>query len=127
MVQHDAGQDIQKASQDFIASILTEENLSEKQAGDFINAYHVDIDSVYEATDLRWGNLGDLRECRAEVGAEDVQKIASCTVEKSADEDFLLMLAVLLALSTIPLSLVGQLPAMRRAAERKPRHAKYKH
>ena len=113
----------------FIASLLAEEDLSERQIQSFVYEYSRDVGYLRETTDYtELGSIGDLRECRADLGgAENTDALVACMVEEGADEKFANNLIIFLALFTMPLALIGQIPVFRREAEKKPRNPKFKH
>ena len=113
----------------FIESLLAQEDLSEKQVQSWVYEYSRDVGYLKETTDYTdLGSIGDLRECRADLGDEEnTDALVACMVEEGADEKLGNNLIILLALLTLPLALIGQIPAFRREAEKKPRNPKFKH
>lgn len=113
---------------DFLQDLLRADDLSERQTADMLGDFHKAYGSYTDVLGYRIGNIGDLRESRAAVGTEDMQKLAAYNLEQSADEDFIRMTAITTALMMIPLAFLGLLPAFRREAGRdKPRNPKFKH
>ncbi len=71
----------------YLQDLLKSEDLSEKQVYDLIKKIQNKTDTtVSTILGMELGNIGDLRECRAEVGSDDISKIAACTVDKSKDD-----------------------------------------
>jgi len=112
----------------FLESLLRAEDLSERQTVDMLGDFDKTYGSYADVLGYRIGNIGDLRESRAAVGTEDIQKLAAYNLEQSADEEFIRTSAMTMALMMIPLAFLGLLPAFRRESERdKPRNPKFKH
>lgn len=119
------------AHQNFISSVLKAEDLSEEQALGFITSYEETYGDTETTVGYDIGSIDDLREVREKLGPHaNAEEIAEGTVKKQKVEDgvkfahrgsgvlFLLMGAIMG---------ISAIPAISRAAKKRPRHPRFKH
>lgn len=120
-----------EAHKDFIGSLLLSEDLSEEQSNTFLEAYEEHFGETETTVGYEIGSMDDLRESRIDLGTDaTAQEIASATVDKQQVEDIFQNLH--LGASAVLLFLLmgaglGLTRSMREAAEKKPRHPRFKH
>lgn len=101
---------------DQIGRVLLDENISETNVEELFDALGENMLPPQELVDYKIGNIGDLRECRAETGATaTATQVAACTVEAAADEHMLrgfgsniMFFALMLALAGGTVKLAGR-------------------
>jgi len=115
-----------------IGKILLDENISETNVNTLFESLGEHMLPPQELVDYELGNIGDLRECRAEIGTEaTASQVAACTVEAAQDEDMLrsfganiMFLALMLALTGGAVKLTGR-KKLREWAQSTPKRFKH--
>jgi len=115
----------------FVTDILLADDLSEQQAGDFLEAFKDNVDQNFAGYEI--GDIGDLRESRA-AHPDDAQAIAQATVDaESADRPWLLfdfaftLLFLGWAVGRGGKALFRKSDTLQRWADDTPRHPRFKH
>lgn len=123
----------QEQQRDFIANLLLAEDLSEKQAEDFLKEFKNNIGNPETALEHEIGDIGDLRESRA-AHPDDVQAIAKATVDAETPENiargFDLMFTLVFMFWLIGRgtnALMRKSDTLQDWAKEKPRNPKFKH
>lgn len=123
----------QEAQRDFIANLLLAEDLSEKQAEDFLKEFKNNIGNPETALGHEIGDIGDLRESRA-ANPGDVKAIAKATVDAETPENIargfdltftLVFMFWLMGRGTN--ALLRKSDTLQDWAKEKPRNPKFKH
>lgn len=123
----------QEQQRDFIANLLLAEDLSEKQAEDFLKEFKNNIGNPETALGHEIGDIGDLRESRA-AHPDDVQAIAKATVDAETPENIargfdavfsLIFMFWLIGRGTN--ALMRKSDTLQDWAKEKPRNPKFKH
>lgn len=117
-----------KFQKEYISELLTAEDLSEEQVRDALkNFKELTKTSPSEILGVELGNIGDLRECRIEVGNDNIKDIAACTVDKSVDDKIFSATNTLVTVAFWMLFVFGGVDKARKWAKYKPQNPLYKH
>jgi len=115
----------------FVTDLLLADDLSEEQAGDFLDAFKKNVDQNFAGYEI--GDIGDLRESRA-AHPDDAEAIAQATVAaEDADRPWLLLdfaFALLFlgwAVGRGSNALFRKSKTLQRWADDTPRHPRFKH
>ncbi|TNE28639.1 MAG: hypothetical protein EP349_07595 [Alphaproteobacteria bacterium] len=115
-----------------IGQILMDESISESNVETLFDGLSEHMLPPQELVDYKIGNIGDLRECRAEIGAQaTAPQVAACTVEAAQDENMLrgfgsdiMFFALLLALAGGTVKMAGR-KKLREWSEAAPKRFKH--
>lgn len=101
---------------DKIGQILLDESISETNVEELFDVLGENMLPPQELVDYKIGNIGDLRECRTEIGTQaTAPQVAACTVDAAQDEEMLrgiggniMFFALMLALAGGTVKLAGR-------------------
>lgn len=122
------GGDNQDGQRNYLEDILTAEDLSEQQAYDMLRDFEESHDTdIEDVLGYNIGNIGDLRESRAEIGTDNMQQLAEYNKEKSKDENIVGGIYDFVIFPLWILLCINGLSGFRAAARNKPKNPLYKH
>lgn len=111
----------------YLENLFQAEDLSEKQTYDMMRDFEKTYTSTERVLGYDIGNIGDLRESRAEVGTENMQALADYNDEKSTDEKIVGGIYDFVIFPLWILLCMNGLSGFRAAARNKPKNPLYKH
>ena len=117
-------QDRQRA---YLEDLFQAEDLSEQQTYDMMRDFEKTYTSTERVLDYDIGNIGDLRESRAEVGTDNMKALADYNDDKSTDEKIAGGVYNFLIFPMWLLLCMNGLSGFRAAARKKPQNPLYKH
>ncbi len=119
--------DDREAQREFLYNLFRAEDLSERQTRDKLREFEKNYQRHHHVLGYKIGHIGDLRESRAEVGAEDIRVLAEHNRPKSTDEKIVGAIHNMIFLPLWMLLVFSGMSGIRAAAKNKPRNPKYKH
>jgi hypothetical protein len=117
----------QDRQRSYLENLFQAEDLSEKQTYDMMREFEKTYTHTERVLDYDIGNIGDLRESRAEVGTDDMQQLADYNNDKSTDEKIVGGVYDFVIFPLWILLCMNGLSGFRAAARNKPKNPIYKH
>jgi len=117
----------QDRQRSYLEDLFQAEDLSEQQTYDMMRDFEKTYTRTERVLGYDIGNIGDLRESRAEVGTDNMQALADHNDEKSTDENIAGGLYDFVIFPLWILLCINGLSGFRSAARNKPQNPLYKH
>lgn len=111
----------------YLENLFQAEDLSEQQTYDMMRAFEKTYTRTERVLEYDIGNIGDLRESRAEVGTDDMKALADYNNDKSTDEKIVGGIYDFVIFPLWILLCMNGLSGFRAAARNKPKNPLYKH
>jgi len=119
--------DDRERQRSYLENLFQAEDLSEKQTYDMMRDFEKTYTSTERVLGYDIGNIGDLRESRAEVGTDNMQTLADYNDDKSTDENIAGGIYDFVIFPLWMLLIMNGISGFRRMAREKPKNPLYKH